>query len=206
VTLSATYDTLPDLRVLGQAHDTYIVAEADNGLVLVDQHAADERVNYERLKDRFEGNTTTQALADPVEVELTSGEAAAFDARKDALARLGFHADRVDDRTVQVTTVPAVVAEAAGAELIRDVLTDLVVDEQTAEETVEAFADGLLADMACHPSITGNTSLTEGSVVDLLAALDDCENPWACPHGRPVLIHLDGDEIDDRFERDYPGH
>jgi DNA mismatch repair protein MutL len=206
VTLSATYDTLPDLRVLGQAHDTYIVAEADDGLVLVDQHAADERVNYERLKDRFEGNTTTQALADPVEVELTSGEAAAFDARKDALARLGFHADRVDDRTVQVTTVPAVVAEAAGAELIRDVLTDLVVDEQTAEETVEAFADGLLADMACHPSITGNTSLTEGSVVDLLAALDDCENPWACPHGRPVLIHLDGDEIDDRFERDYPGH
>ena len=200
------YNTIPDLRLLGQLHDTYLVAEAGDGLVLIDQHAADERVNYERLRDRFEGDTTTQALADPVEVELTSGEAAVFDAYKDALARLGFHADRIDNRTVRVSTVPAFVAEATGPELIRDVLADLVTDERTAEETVEAVADELLSDLACHPSITGNTSLTEGSVVDLLSALDECENPWACPHGRPVLIHVDSDEIDDRFERDYPGH
>ena len=191
---------------MGQLHDTYIVAEADDGLILIDQHAADERINYERLQSRFDGDTTTQALADPVEIELTSGEAAVFDAYKDALAQLGFHADRVDDRTVRVSTVPAFVAEATGPELIRDVLDDLVTDEQTAEETVESVADDLLSDMACHPSIKGNTSLTEGSVVDLLSALDDCENPWACPHGRPVLIHVDSDEIDDRFERDYPGH
>ncbi len=200
------YDTIPDLRLLGQLHDTYLVAEADDGLVLIDQHAADERVNYEHFRDRFEGDTTTQALADPVEVELTSGEAAVFDAYKDALARLGFHADRIDNRTVRVSTVPAFVAEAIGPELIRDVLADLVTDERAAEETVEAVADELLSDLACHPSITGNTSLTEGSVVDLLSALDECENPWACPHGRPVLIHVDSDEIDDRFERDYPGH
>ena len=205
-TPTTEYDNFPDLRVLGQLHDTYIVAEADDGLILIDQHAADERINYERLQTRFEGDTTTQALADPVEIELTSGEAAVFDAYKDALARLGFYADRVEDRTVRVTTVPAFVAEATGPELIRDVLSDLVADEQTAEETVESVADDLLSDMACHPSIEGNTSLTEGSVVDLLSALDDCENPWACPHGRPVLIHVDSDEIDDRFERDYPGH
>jgi DNA mismatch repair protein MutL len=54
--------------------------------------------------------------------------------------------------------------------------------------------------------VTGNTSLTDGSVVDLLEALDDCENPYACPHGRPVVIEISRDEIDDRFERDYPGH
>jgi len=67
-------------------------------------------------------------------------------------------------------------------------------------------ADALLADLACYPSITGNTSLTEGSVVDLLGALDDCENPFACPHGRPVVVAFDRGEIEDRFERDYPGH
>jgi DNA mismatch repair protein MutL len=205
-TTTTEYDNFPDLRVLGQLHDTYIVAEADNGLILIDQHAADERINYERLQTRFEGDTTTQALAEPVEIELTAREAAVFDGFKDALARLGFHADRVDDRTVRVTTVPAVVADTAGPALIRDVLDDVVDDESVAERTVEAVADDVLADMACYPSITGNTSLTEGSVVDLLSALDDCENPWACPHGRPVLIHLDSDEIDDRFERDYPGH
>jgi DNA mismatch repair protein MutL len=200
------YDSFPDLRVLGQIQDTFIVTEADDGLVLIDQHAADERVNYERLKERFEGGTTTQVLADPVAVELTTREASVFDAHEDVLSRLGFHADRVDERTVRVTTVPAVVAESVGPTLIRDILTSLVDDEQTAEETVDAVADDLLADMACHPSIKGKTSLTEGSVVDLLAALDDCENPWACPHGRPVVIRIDADEIGDRFERDYPGH
>nr|WP_311173219.1 DNA mismatch repair endonuclease MutL [Halobellus sp. ZY16] len=200
------YENLPDLRVLGQLHDTYIVAEADDGLVLVDQHAADERVNYERLRDRFGGDTTAQELAEPVEVELTAREAAAFDDFREALARLGFHADRIGDRTIAVSTVPALLAEAAGPEVVRDVLVDLVADGTDADRTVDSIADELLSDMACHPSITGNTSLTEGSVVDLLSALDDCENPWSCPHGRPVLIHIDSAEIDDRFERDYPGH
>jgi DNA mismatch repair protein MutL len=200
------YDNFPDLRVLGQLQDTYVVTESDDGLILIDQHAADERVNYERLRAAFDGDTTTQVLAEPVEVEVTAREASAFDAYRDAVARLGFHADLVDDRTVRVTTVPTVVAESMGPTLIRDVLSNVVDDERAAEETIDAVADDLLADMACHPSITGNTSLTEGSVVDLLSALDDCDNPWACPHGRPVLIRIDSDEIDDRFERDYPGH
>jgi len=185
--------------------DTYIVAEADDGLILIDQHAADERINYERLKEDFEGETTTQALAEPVEIELTAKEAELFQSYQPALARLGFQANQIERRTVEVTTVPSLVAETAGPQVIRDVLADMVTGEQAAEQTVEALADELLADMACYPSITGNTSLTDGSVVDLLSTLDDCENPWACPHGRPVLIHIDSEEIDDRFERDYPG-
>ncbi|WP_058993837.1 DNA mismatch repair endonuclease MutL [Haloarcula sp. CBA1127] len=200
------FDTFPDLRVLGQLHDTYIVAEFDDGLILIDQHAADERINYERLKQRFEGETTTQALADPVEIELTAREMSVFEARSDALASLGFHTARTGDEIVEVRTLPGIIADAAGPEIIRDVLLEFVTGEDAAKQTVEAVADELLSDMACYPSITGNTSLTDGSVVDLLSALDECENPWACPHGRPVLIHIDSDEIGDRFERDYPGH
>ncbi|MFC6726701.1 DNA mismatch repair protein MutL, partial [Halobium palmae] len=71
---------------------------------------------------------------------------------------------------------------------------------------VESVADALLADLACYPSVTGNTSLTEGSVVELLETLDACENPYACPHGRPVVIRFSRGDIEDRFERDYPGH
>ena len=200
------YDSFPDLRVLGQLHDTYLVAEADDGLILVDQHAADERVNYERLQERFEGDVTTQKLAEPVDIELTAREAAAFDDLEDAVAQIGFRADRVGDRTVEVSTVPALLAEAAGPELIRDVIADLVDEDTPGTQSVESVTDELLSDMACHPSITGNTALTEGSVVDLLSALDACDTPWACPHGRPVLIRIDSDEIADRFERDYPGH
>ncbi|WP_018256540.1 DNA mismatch repair endonuclease MutL [Halomicrobium katesii] len=199
-------DSLPALRILGQLHETYVVAEADDGLVVIDQHAADERINYERLKDAFEGETTTQALAEPVELELTAGEAAVFEDRVEALARLGFHADRTGDRTVEVRTVPGVIADAAGPELVQDVLAAFVAGEHEAADTVEAAADELLADLACYPSITGNTSLTEGSIRELLAALDDCENPYACPHGRPVVVEIDRGELEDRFERDYPGH
>jgi DNA mismatch repair protein MutL len=200
------FESLPAMRVLGQLHDTYVVAETDDGLVLVDQHAADERVNYERLRAELSGETPTQALADPVELELTAREAALFDEYEEPLARLGFHAGRTGDRTVAVRTVPAVFGDALDADLLRDVLGAFVTEGRDAAGTVDAVADSLLADLACYPSVTGNTSLSAGSVVDLLSALDGCENPYACPHGRPVVIELDGDELAERFERDYPGH
>jgi len=145
-------------------------------------------------------------LAEPVDLELTAREMGVFERNTEALTRLGFTAERIDDRTVRVTTVPSLVATAASPDLLRDVLGDLVTGEAAAADTVDAAADELLADLACYPSITGNTSLTEGSVVDLLDALDDCENPYACPHGRPVVVELDTEELEDRFERDYPGH
>jgi len=205
-TPETSFDSLPDLRVLGQLHDTYVVAETTDGLVLIDQHAADERVNYERLRADLGGDAPTQALADPVGLELTAREAALFEEYADALAELGFRAERVDDRTVEVRAVPAVVDATLDPDLLRDALTAFVDDAREGAATVEAVADSILADLACYPSITGNTSLHEGSVVDLLEALDACENPWACPHGRPVVVQFDREEIRDRFERDYPGH
>ena len=200
------FDSLPSMRVLGQLHDTYIVAETENGMVLVDQHAADERVNYERLREQLTGEVTTQALATPVELELTAREAELFGAHEEALATLGFRASLVDDQTVEVTTVPSLVAEAADPDLLRDVLGEFVDGDAAGAATVEAAADELLADLACYPSITGNTSLTDGTVVDLLDALEACDNPYACPHGRPVVVEFDTNELDGRFERDYPGH
>jgi DNA mismatch repair protein MutL len=215
------YDRLPSMRILGQYRDTYLVAETDDGLVLIDQHAADERVNYERLRETFDADATAQALAEPVTLELTAGEAEAFPAYRDALATLGFHAERTDDdasdgdasgdgaasaRTVTVTTVPAVFEKTLDPEDVRDVLSGFVASDDDGAATVDALADAFVADLACYPSVTANTSLTEGSVVDLLSALDDCENPFACPHGRPTVVRLDHADLEDRFERDYPGH
>lgn len=205
--LEPEFDRLPPMRVLGQAFDTYLVCETPEGLVLVDQHAADERVTYERIREEVAGKTPTQALAEPVTLELTAREAALFEEYREALAQVGFHAGRTGERTVEVRTVPAVFEAALDPSLLRDALTAFVSDgeDDGGRATVDAVADDLLADLACYPSLTGNTSLTEGSVVDLLGALDGCENPYACPHGRPVLIEFDRGEIDDRFERDYPG-
>ena len=201
------YDSLPPLRVLGQLKETYLVCETPEGLVLIDQHAADERVNYERLRTAFADDPTAQALASPVELELTAVEAEAFESYREALSRLGFYADRVGDRTVAVTTVPAVLEKTLEPSQLRDVLASFLEgDVDAGAETVDALADEFLGDLACYPSITGNTSLTEGSVFDLLEALDDCENPYACPHGRPVIVRFEYGELEDRFERDYPGH
>jgi DNA mismatch repair protein MutL len=198
------FDRLPAMRVLGQYDDTYLVAESEDGLLLIDQHAADERVNYETLRERFSGDVATQTLVSPVEVELTAREADLFRDGSEVLSRLGFRAELTDDRTVAVRTVPAVLADADAPELVRDLLSDLVNGDPA--ETVSEAVDHLLGDMACYPAIKGNESLTEGSVVSLLEALDGCENPYACPHGRPVLLEFSRGEIEDRFERDYPGH
>ncbi|MFC7229022.1 DNA mismatch repair endonuclease MutL [Salinirubellus salinus] len=198
------FDRLPAMRVLGQYDDTYLVAETDDGLLLIDQHAADERVNYEALRERFAGDVATQTLVSPVEVEVTAREADLFRDGREALSRLGFRADLVDDRTVAVRTVPATLADAEAPELVRDLLSDLVHGDPA--ETVSEAVDHLLGDMACYPAIKGNESLGEGTVVSLLEELDACENPYACPHGRPVLLEFSRDEIEDRFERDYPGH
>lgn len=200
------FDSLPSLRILGQLHETYVVAEAPDGLVLIDQHAADERVNYERLKAVFADGADAQALAEPVRIELTAREAALFEEFVDDLSEIGFRAERAGDREVAVTAVPAVFDAALDPDLLRDALSALVDDAAAGDEPVTDAVDELLADLACYPSVTGNTSLTEGRVVDLLDRLDDCENPYACPHGRPVVIRLDREEIGSRFERDYPGH
>ncbi|MFW6265763.1 MAG: DNA mismatch repair endonuclease MutL, partial [Halanaeroarchaeum sp.] len=200
---TADFETLPPLRVLGQVHDTYVVAESPDGLVLVDQHAADERINYERLAKRLATRTDSQTLVSPVEVELTAHEASVFDEALADLRAVGFEAHR-DGRAAIVEAVPAVLSEALDPSLLQDVLASFLEGDE--RDLVDSAADALISDLACYPSITGNTSLSEGDVVSLLSRLDDCENPFSCPHGRPVLIEFSERELADRFERDYPGH
>ena len=195
------FDSLPPLRVLGQLDETYVLATSPDGLVVIDQHAADERVNYERLRDQLAGSTATQRLVEPVELDVTPGEASRF-AAVESIREWGFEAS-VEDGQLRVEAVPAVFDETLSPELLRDLLADALADPAAA---LESAADALLADMACYPSITGNTSLTEGDILDLLRALDDCENPYACPHGRPTILEISIEELENRFERDYPGH
>ncbi|MFB6095439.1 MAG: DNA mismatch repair endonuclease MutL [Halodesulfurarchaeum sp.] len=198
------FDTLPSLRVLGQIHETYLVAESPTGLLLIDQHAADERINYERLAAEFAARPpTTQRLVDPVRLELTPQEASVFEAALPDLQELGFEAHREGDTAV-VEAVPTVFADALEPSLLREVLASFLDEDRS--DVVEAAADALLADLACYPSVTGGTSLREGDVLELLRALDNCENPYTCPHGRPVLIEVGEAELEARFERDYPGH
>jgi DNA mismatch repair protein MutL len=207
-TFEPTVESLPSLRILGQIDATYIIAESDDGLVLIDQHAADERINYEQLQTTLAETVTTQTLAEPVTIELTAGESAQVEGYADALESVGFRVMGTNEQSITVTAVPAAFASTLDPTRVRDVLAETTdsFDSHDGSETIKTLTDEILADLACYPSLTGNTALTEGSAVDLLEQLDTCENPYACPHGRPILIELDRDELDARFERDYPGH
>lgn len=204
---SPTVDTysLPDLDILGQLDETYIVATTEDGLVLIDQHAADERIHFERLRSSFEEGEATQTLVTPVELALTPAEASALEHVVEALEQLGFSVESIDDESVRVTGVPAILDEGVEPAILRETLGSTLAGLRS-DQPIETVARHVLADMACYPAITGQTPLSEGSMIDVLEALDACENPYACPHGRPVLIRIDHEELEERFERDYPGH
>lgn len=197
-------DRLPPMDVLGQVRDAYVVCASDDGLLVVDQHAADERVAYERLRDAV-ADGASQTLVEPVSVELTAHEAAAFADAIDDLERIGFAAERTGERTVRVSAVPAVIDETVAPDRIADAVATAA-GGTDADAPVRDAADALLADLACAPAVTAGVSLAEGSIRDLLAALDACDDPTTCPHGRPTIIRIDDDELAARFERDYPGH
>ena len=203
-TPGVTTDSLPDLEILGQLDETYIVAATTDGLVLIDQHAADERIHFERLRDQFQDRPGSQELVTPVSLSVTPDESITAEELREPLEQLGFEFTSANDEQVRLTAVPTVVDGGADPELFRDALEAWL--EGSADAALESRADELLADLACYPAITGHTRLSTGSIVSLLQALDECENPYSCPHGRPVVIQIDYDEIDDRFERDYPGH
>ena len=199
------FSSLPSLRILGQLAETYIVAEADGELLLIDQHAADERIHFEQLRDRFTEQTLTQELVESVDIDITGDEAAAYTAVQRALRQLGFDTEAVDERTIRVHAVPTILDASVAPERIRDALGGAIT-QVTPGDSVDTIADVLIGDMACHPAITGNEPLAEGSMIALLEALDACENPYSCPHGRPTIVRIDDQELAERFERDYPGH
>ncbi len=202
-----TYDRLPNLRILGQAHDAYVLAESADGIVLIDQHAADERIQYERLQAALRSEAQRQQLANPVSVALTPEEVDVLETTREPIEEMGFRLTVVDERTVRVNAVPAVLGSALEPDDLIEAVRLLLRGglDRDDRDGVIAMADPMLSDLACHPAITASESLSEGTISALLSDLDACDSPWTCPHGRPTMIEVTGEELDERFERDYPG-
>jgi len=187
-----------DAEPIGTFRDLYALVEADDELLVLDAHAAHERVNYERLARAFEDEPVPTATLDPpATVSLSAGEAAAAEAHADVLASLGFGTEPFGGGTVRVRTVPAPFGRTADAGAVRDVL--------------EAFSSGtspsdarerLLADLACHPSLKRGDAIDAAAIRSLLDRLDECERPFACPHGRPTVLSVAETTFADAFERD----
>jgi DNA mismatch repair protein MutL len=195
-----------DLRLLGQLLATYLLLEGKDRLLLLDQHAAHERVLYERLRGEWlERGVERQGLLAPLAVELEPRAFAALEEQGDEAVRLGFELERFGEQTVALRAVPALLADRDPAALLRSLADELAagVGALAPESAVRSLApaDQLFATLACHAARRKGDSLDPREQRALLDALDAI--PWAptCPHGRPVAVPLELAEIERRFGR-----
>jgi DNA mismatch repair protein MutL len=189
------------LRVIGQLHATYIVCESPEGLILIDQHAAHERIFFEALKARRAGRSSqpSQRLLVPETVELGFREAQLLEGLLPRLAAVGLEIEPFGGNTFAVKAVPAMLADGE----IRPLVTALV--EKMAETglapDVAAALDDCLMVIACHGAIRAHQTLSAAQIQSLLAQLDACDNPSNCPHGRPTWIQWSVRFLEKSFKR-----
>ncbi len=185
---------------LGQLHGLYIIAENDQGLVIVDMHAAHERVLYEKLKRQYrEGNIPTQQLLVPIDINLTPAEANRVEEMNEQFRHMGFSLDRVGPTKALVREVPVLLQKGPIAELIKDSLI-----EQTfysPSRLKEEKENEILATFACRSAIRANTVLCREEMDQLLRDMEETENSGVCNHGRPTWRQLTIPELDRLFLR-----
>ncbi len=185
---------------LAQVHGIYIVAQNARGMVLVDMHAAHERIVYERLKAQMaESGITTQAMLVPVSVGVAPAEADRAEEHADEFLRLGFELDRSGPETLLVRRVPVLLQNADIPRLIRDVLGDLGVSGDAGR--LQGAVNHVLATMACHGSVRARRAMTVPEMNALLREMESTANSGQCNHGRPTWTQLSMDELDRLFLR-----
>ncbi len=194
----------PELPPLGyalaQLQGVYILAQAVDGLVVIDMHAAHERIGYERLKQSWEqGEIRGQPLLVPVMVQVAPWEADLAESNLDLFRRLGLGLDRMGEGSLVVREIPALLQGADAERLLRDLLSDFA--EHGRSERIREEINAVLATMACHGSVRANRRLEVEEMNALLRDLERTERADQCSHGRPTWIKLSGQELDRLFLR-----
>jgi DNA mismatch repair protein MutL len=190
---------LPLLRAVGQIGATYLVAEGPDGLYLVDQHAAHERILFESLMQAFEQNQVEiQTLLEPLVVTLPIEQSELIEQQFDVLHRIGLEVEPFGQRTYRLRAVPAMFAKTDPEQILRSVVEDLEEDETPLAEETEAK----LAARACkRAAIKAGQVLSMQEQQKLLRDLEGCRVPRTCPHGRPTMIHLSVEALERQFGR-----
>jgi len=185
---------------IGQVADIFILAESARGLVLVDMHAAHERITYERLKTEWrEARVTRQPLLVPETITVTRAEAELVETSADLLRGLGFDLDRAGPDAVMLRAAPALLQGRELAQLVRDLLADMHNLGHT--DRAEAALDAVLSTMACHGSVRAGRRLSLPEMNRLLRDMEATDNSGQCNHGRPTYVELDRQALDRLFMR-----
>lgn len=185
---------------IAQLHGIYILAQSRAGLIVVDMHAAHERITYERMKRALaEQDLKSQPLLVPVSLAVSQKEAALTETHGEELQQLGLQIERIGPETLAVRQVPALLRGADTEQLVRDVLADLI--EHGQSDRVEAVIHELLGTMACHGSVRANRQLTIPEMNSLLRDMEATERSGQCNHGRPTWTLVTLSELDKLFLR-----
>jgi len=188
---------LPPLEYVGQLLRGYLVAEAPLAMVLIDQHAAHERVLFDRIVRRLEQRQpSSQLLLIPNVLDVTPGQIAAFEEHESWLLRLGFEGERFGPHTIRIRAAPAEMPEGRVARVLELLLTDLL-GERTPDRRLRETA----ALLACHSAVRFGDGMTAESARQLLSSLATTEEPISCPHGRPTTVILPDDQLRRLFKR-----
>ncbi|MFO1463848.1 MAG: DNA mismatch repair endonuclease MutL [bacterium] len=189
-----------ELRLIGQFQATYLICESEGSLLLIDQHAAHERIGFERLKRSYlSGPLPQQRLLTPVSFELAEGEAVRLRSCLEKLEAFGFAADEFGEGSFVLKAQPALLGDADGVTVLREVAQEL--EDASGLTPVQERVDHVLATMACHRQIRANHRLSDEEMRALLRELEGTPRSYHCPHGRPVMVEIEPREIEKWFKR-----
>ena len=194
-------DDIPPLGyAIAQLKGIYILAENAQGLIMVDMHAAHERVTYERMKSAFnEGGIHAQPLLVPESIAVSEKEADCADNFQSIFQSLGFELQRAGPETLLIRQIPIILQRAKVEQLVRDVLSDLI--EHGSSERIQHHINDILSTMACHGSVRANRKLTIPEMNALLRDMEATERSGQCNHGRPTWLLQSLDDLDKMFMR-----
>ena len=190
---------MPLLRLIGQIGATYLVAEGPDGLYLVDQHAAHERVLFEKLMLQYDKrDIPSQALLEPMSVTLPPAQTTLLEENLELLNRFGFQVESFGPNTFQVRAMPTLFTGSDAASALRALVEDFEEDEAPLQEELEAR---IAARVCKRMAVKGGQSLSNDEQRALITDLENCDSPRTCPHGRPTMIHLSVDMLERQFGR-----
>jgi DNA mismatch repair protein MutL len=195
-----TLESLRTLKALGQIRNSFILAVNEDGLWIIDQHVAHERVLFERvLRQRAAQRVESQRLLMPLVIELTPAQQAVFSEIATELAHNGFESEPFGTRSIAVKVAPAGVDAAHIEHMLNEILEQLTREDQAIN--LEAVRTRIAASIACHAAIKVNMPLEQNKMEWLLAELAKTQHPMSCPHGRPVVLRYTMTEIQKAFKR-----
>lgn len=190
---------LPEMSIVGQFLNTFVLTQGDDRIYLIDQHAAHERIMYERIiAETQKGGAASQRLLEPMAVELSPGDMEVVRTNKELIASLGYELDEFGTGTIRVKAVPVFLGVPQAGNFIFDLINEISKSKERNRQVVKQ-EDIIM--MACKRAVKANQRLTKEEIESLIEQLANTKMPYTCPHGRPVIVTLTRYELEKMFKR-----